>query len=831
MPFPARSCYRIAMRAATIIISLLLLGLVLWQVLAWVPADGALHAWQASSGTLTVPGKGMSLLPRWSHRRQAGSRLEARVAAASREGAPVGVTLSWQPAPGVFRLSATDDLSTGLRDRASGPVSAMLRTVALHCLVSEARLVADKIAAEHAAGDCPADLERALAGEVATAIGAATASFEVTLEPDQAAVRELLLAAIAMDFEPTARRVLVLGLDGLDWDMVLPWVEAGDMPNLARLMGAGTWGRMQTLVPTLSPLIWTTIATGVSPDRHGILDFVEKEPKRGILLPVTGRGRKVPAVWNLASAFGRTVGVVGWWASWPAERVRGVVVTDRLYYTLTQGISEAVFRQDPPEMVFPAERAAEIAELRDRAVEETDWQALRYFMDVPEQQYAQAVAANLGMEDPVDGFRRILASTRTYLGAGLRLAGERPDLMMVYLEGTDTLGHLLAPYMPPPTLDVDPVSAAIYVKAVPKYFQIVDRWIGRYLEHYPLSEAAILVVSDHGFKWTEGRPRGLSGTAGPTAPLWHETDAAFVVAGHGIERRGQVTPEAASVYDVAPTVLALLGLPAGAGWQGSVLPGCSSPGLQAIDYLPLVPPSSYRPRLTGEVAPVDPEFIAKLQALGYLGGQAPPGSTTAVATTAESTTAVGGDSSATRGQLNNLAVVKINQKEYQEAERLLRRAITISPEYPSPHYNLRRIYMETRRYDDADRELWIAVSKGLRDAERTIDRAAADYDDLDLQERTVTLLTEAIERFADHEPFWVHLLVARIRLGQCAEGLELGPRAAERFPDSAPVHAFYGLAAGCAGDIATARTEIARSLEINPAQENLRRTLAGLPAG
>ena len=40
----------------------------------------------------------------------------------------------------------------------------------------------------------------------------------------------------------------------------------------------------------------------------------------------------------------------------------------------------------------------------------------------------------------------------------------------------------------------------------------------RYLEHYPLSETAVLVVSDHGFKWTEGRPRGLSGTAGPTAP-------------------------------------------------------------------------------------------------------------------------------------------------------------------------------------------------------------------------------------------------------------------------------------------------------------------------
>ena len=801
----------------------------LWLTVAWVSADGSVRVWDSTAGTLTVPGQGLALLPRWSGQRQAGGRLEATVTAASREGSPVSVTVGWEPAPGVYQLTKTGEAASGLGDKAKAPVEAALGEVPLRCLVPETIQPAEE-------ETCPAEVAPALAGEVAAALEAEAATVEVTLAPDPEAVRGMVLAEIAKDFEPPGARVLVLGLDGLDWDFVLPWVRSGQMPNLKRLMDAGSWGRMETLVPTLSPLIWTTVATGVSPDRHGILDFVEKEPKRGILLPVTGRSRKVPAVWNLASAFGRTVGVVGWWASWPAEKVRGVVVTDRLYYTLTQGISEAVFRQDPPEMVFPAERTAEIATLRDRAVEETDWQAVRLFMDVPEQQYAAAVAANEGMEDPVDGFRRILASTRTYLGAGLQLASERPDLLMVYLEGTDTLGHLLAPYMPPPTLDVDPAEAAVYVEAVPKYFQVVDRWIGRYLEHYPLSESAILIVSDHGFKWAEGRPRGLSGTAGPTAPLWHETDAAFVVAGRGIERRGSVgsaSEPAASVYDVAPTILALLGLPAGTGWTGSVLPGCSAPDLEPIDYLPLVPPSSYRPRLAGDAVPIDPEFIAKLQSLGYLGGDATAASTeTGPEASSQS---AGSDqvdtATATRGQLNNLAVVKINQKEYEEAERLLRQALEMSPEYPSPHYNLRRIYMETRRYDDADRELWIAVSKGLRDPERTIDQAAKDYDDLDLQERTVTLLTRAIERFPDHEPFWVHLLVARIRMDQCAEALELGPRAAAKFPGSAPVHAFYGLAAGCAGDVATARSALERSLAINPGQEKLRRTLESLPPG
>jgi tetratricopeptide (TPR) repeat protein len=580
------------------------------------------------------------------------------------------------------------------------------------------------------------------------------------------------------------------------------------------------------------------MATGVTPDRHGILDFVEKDPARGVMVPVTGRSRRVPAVWNIASALDRTVAVVGWWGSWPADKVNGLVVSDRLYYTLTQGLTKEVLREDPPEMVFPEGRRIEFVELRNRAVRETDWQAIRYFMDVDETVFMDAVAANRGMEDPVDGFRRLLAATRTYLGAGMVAGESSPDLAMVYLEGTDTIGHLLAPYVPPPTLEVDPALAEVYAAAVPKYFEIVDRWIGRYLGRYPLDEYAVLLVSDHGFKWSEGRPRGLSGTEGPTAALWHEADAAFVVSGRGVRALGRMR-EQASIYDVAPTIAALLGLPPDQSWKGEVLPGCPPSALEPIDYLSLVPPESYRPD-TGDAAPVDPEFISKLRSLGYLGGsedEAGRPSSTSSTTAGEVARAepVAGNEigkaslTTTRGELNNLAILKINEKKYSEATDLLRRAIAQSPTYASPHFNLRRIHMENEQWDDADRELWIAIDKGLRDSERTLDRAAADYESLGMPRRALALLERALERFPGHEPFWVHLMVANIRLGECQRGLELGPTASQKFPDSAPVHAFYGLAAACVGDTATARTEIERSLALNPDQETLRRTLSGLP--
>jgi tetratricopeptide (TPR) repeat protein len=596
---------------------------------------------------------------------------------------------------------------------------------------------------------------------------------------------------------------------------------------------------MTTLVPMLSPLIWTTMATGVSADVHGVLDFVEKDPATGQMAPITGRSRKVPAVWNIASALGLSVDVVGWWATWPAERINGTMVSDRLYYTLQQGIPQEVFHEDPPDLVFPSQRTSEFTTLRDRAVAETDWRAVGFLMKVSEDVFDRAVAENLGMEDPVDGMRRILSATRTYMGAGLVLAAEKPDLMMVYLEGTDTIGHLLAQYLPPPTLEIDDATAAVYAAAVPAYFEIVDRWIGRYLETCPLDEYAVMLVSDHGFKWDRERPRGLSGTAGPTAPLWHADDAVFVIAGAGVKRRGRVQ-EKPSVYDVAPTLAALLGVPADPVWPTEVFPGAPPADAAPVEWAALVPPDAYS-QSGGGAAPADPEFIAKLKALGYIGEDGTSaGETGSSAPEASSETTPKASlpaaptpqpATATRGQINNLAVIKINEKKFDEAERLLRQAIAMSPEYASPHYNLRRMYMETQQWEKADVQLWIAIDKGLRDPERTIDRAAADYESLSLPERAEALLTRAIALYPEHEPYYVHLMVLRVRADRCAEALPVGAVAAEKFPGSGPVHAFYGLAAASVGDAELARRELEKSLEINPNQPKLREALQQIPPG
>jgi hypothetical protein len=799
----------------------------LWATVLWVPGDGAVWVWTAESGELRVPARGVSVVARWSGQRLPSHPLVAEVPAATADGARVDTSTTLRPPVGVWRLPAAPTPDEGFRRGLADIVRAEIGRIPLDCFTPGP-----------AAAGCPADVSLEVRRAAALTLGVPEGALEVTVSPQGDAVRERLLAEIAGRLDLRRRKVLVLGLDALDWDLVLPWVQAGRMPNLKRLMDTGTWGVMNTIVPVLSPIIWTTIATGVPADIHGVLDFVETDQSTGERVPVSGRSRQVPAVWNIASALGLKVGVVGWWATWPAERVNGTFVSDRLYYTLQQGVAKATFRDDPQDLIYPPARTTEFTTLRDRAVAETDWRAVRYFMNVSEQAFDSAVAADQGMEDPIDGLRRIVSATRTYLGSGLVLAEEQPDLLMVYLEGTDTIGHLLAPYMPPPTLDVDPAEAAVYAAAVPTYFEVTDRWIGRYLEVCPLDEYAVILVSDHGFTWGKDRPRGLSGTSGPTAPLWHADDAVFVVAGAGVERRGRIEART-SVFDVAPTVAALLGIPGDPSWKGSVFPGVPSPTVAPVEWMSLAPPASYS-QSGGGVAASDPEFIANLEALGYLGadgtsagGTVGPASGEASSSPARPAPTVPAprSESMTQGQLNNLAVIKINEKKYDEAERLLRQAIAENPEYASPHYNLRRIFMETKQYDRADEELWRAIDKGFRDPERTLDRVAADYETMRMPERADGLLTRAIDRFPEHEPFYVHLMVVRVRAGRFEDALPVGAVAAEKFPDSGPVHAFYGLAAASAGETELARREIERSLAINPDQPALRQALEELQGG
>ena len=72
---------------------------------------------------------------------------------------------------------------------------------------------------------------------------------------------------------PPSIKVLLIGWDAADWKLIDPLLKQGKMPNLQTLIDGGVRGNLTTLSPPLSPMLWTSIATGKRPFRHGILGF------------------------------------------------------------------------------------------------------------------------------------------------------------------------------------------------------------------------------------------------------------------------------------------------------------------------------------------------------------------------------------------------------------------------------------------------------------------------------------------------------------------------------------------------------------------------------
>src|SRR5262245_32183077 len=156
-------------------------------------------------------------------------------------------------------------------------------------------------------------------------------------------------------------RILVIGLDAADWAVLEPLIDRGDLPNLKQLVARGASGVLRSEEPMLSPILWTTIATGREPLDHGILDFVEADADSGDLVPVSARQRRVPAVWDLVSAAGLDICLIAWWGSWPAYPLHGRVVSDRVAFS---AFAAPAIGADSRGDYFPDDLAGRLSALR-----------------------------------------------------------------------------------------------------------------------------------------------------------------------------------------------------------------------------------------------------------------------------------------------------------------------------------------------------------------------------------------------------------------------------------------------------------------------------------
>jgi hypothetical protein len=542
---------------------------------------------------------------------------------------------------------------------------------------------------------------------------------------------------------PPARKVVLVGIDGAEWAVLDPLIASGRTPALAGLVARGTRGPLATLRPTLSPALWTTVATGQPPEVHGVQNFIVHRPQVTLALgalpagdlrlrlaidvePPCGRealefylngarladltadgagvrvslpgaarrpdgdelllrlparcaapgaspkegappwarlsalelataagerlpepaltdlaepaavradpagglllvgrqvaqtesgDRRVPALWTIASARGRTVDVVGWWCTWPAEVVRGTLVSDFLFFASTRRLLALDDVGDEALQAGAVQPPAQGAILTEALAPRWEMSAdeLARFVPRDSPRFAEHLAVPARVRSLADPPLAVLKDTylinRPYFTSARRLlAAERPDLLLVYTNLVDAIEHKFWRYYEPARFaGVTPEEIADFGDTIPRAYVHVDAELGALLAEVS-PDTVVLVVSDHGHHaaHADGVFSGEHGDAPP---------GILVATGPGIRVGARV--DGASLLDVAPTVLAILGLPVANDMPGRVL-----------DELFTTPPQVARVATYRDLVAVSPAATPapaldagvreRLRALGYL---------------------------------------------------------------------------------------------------------------------------------------------------------------------------------------------------------------------
>lgn len=261
--------------------------------------------------------------------------------------------------------------------------------------------------------------------------------------------------------------LLVIGLDGATFDVLNPWLAAGDLPTLATLLRAGAHGVLRSTLPPVTAPAWASFMTGLQPYHHGVFDFFAPgRAAQGRLELVNSSHIRGSLLWERLSVAGARVGVLNVPLTYPARAVNGFVVPGLL-------------SPDQGATTYPAGCLA------------------RYAAELGP--YRLTPRGLFRPNDPQPFIHELLAVTETQLAYALRLSREQSlDFLMVHFLATDIAQHKLWRYMDSTHPWYDSADGARYGSAIGDIFRRLDRGLGELLARLP-GAPTVIVMSDHGF--------------------------------------------------------------------------------------------------------------------------------------------------------------------------------------------------------------------------------------------------------------------------------------------------------------------------------------------
>jgi predicted AlkP superfamily phosphohydrolase/phosphomutase/Tfp pilus assembly protein PilF len=628
--------------------------------------------------------------------------------------------------------------------------------------------------------------------------GLQVTAFEISrIEPDRRSLLEYKRIELRRNARGVAGRVAVFAIDGADWELLTELSHDGRLPNIQALSRSGVTGSMQTIQPTVSPLVWTTVATGLPPDRHGVIDFTSNNR------PVDATTRRTPALWDIAGAFGRQSVVADWWTAWPPMPESSVMFDTPVEMT--------------PGAVWPRDLAPRV---NTQLVSPTSLQHAQVgrFLNITATEFDNAVATN-NPNDPVLMFRDVLAKTWSDHRAAIQLYQQRqPLLMMMSYEGTDAVNHLFAPYHPPYREGISQENFRKYWPTVANYYSEIDRLIGEWMKVLS-DDTTVIILSAHGFHWDKARPR--TQPVGRSALSDHRNPGVFIAYGNHVAAGGGY--HTLSLYDVAPTVLAILGLPKSVEMPGNL----AQWALRDISPVTSVRVISYseffagRPIGTGGVDPK--RYTQKLQAIGHLVDPArmqPVLDEDDLPATAKAQTPAQFGAYA---YYNNLGIELRKQQKYKESVEAFQKAVDLNPARFTPYLNMAMVLFDRQQYTAADDVFVMAVARGLPNADRWFADFAALYRSQDMTSRAITLLYKGKQIFPQSYLIAANLGSALAQANRYSEGIPELERALGLQPSSTLVLNDLGIYYAKKKDYGRALDFWNRSLTIDPRQPGVRK--------
>jgi tetratricopeptide (TPR) repeat protein/predicted AlkP superfamily phosphohydrolase/phosphomutase len=589
-------------------------------------------------------------------------------------------------------------------------------------------------------------------------------------------------------------KVFILGLDAFDWKIVDLVSRTRKLDNIDRVRREGTWGDLRSMEPLVSPLIWTTMATGFTPDVHGITDFLVTDPKTGDEIPVTSTMRRVPALWNIATLYGLRSGVVGWLATYPAEEIDGFVVSDRAAYHMFDPSWLEGDTAGPREgLTYPPGLLAEIQPLLVEPAQVTG--DIAAYVHGP----IGKVKESFDPDDPVSNLRLMIAGFRTYENIVNRLYPQlRPDLMAVYFEFTDSACHLFMPYMPPAMPGLSAADQKRYGDGVAVAYAEADRLLGEVLGMID-DETILLIISDHGFKSGDIRPMTDSRIGHGQAVAWHRINGAVALYGPHVKPGHRIVD--ASVIDVAPTALYMLGLPVDEDTNGKVLLDAfdddwvaSHPVRRTETYRSLFPERD----IAVGASSADQALRDKLVSLGYVAG---------------------GNAS-----LVNMANFYQRNGRYAEAIEIWKQLIQADPGDLGARIGMSNAYLEMGRPDSAVAGLADVLRIDPRNAGALSSRATI-YVRRGMGQEALRAAEDALKVDPNNADFHLDRALSLDLLGRTQDAIAEYKQAVRLAPDMAEAYANLAQAYLVTGQTADALVEANKALDLGANKPEVHYTL------